>query len=178
MIISCHLVGDLGPFKGCYWVTSTERSFTPRSKKKLETSKHPLKRDSDIFFESIEGWSKKQGKTLKQTSDHQSNKSIRSKQNHTWYTRRRADVIRLQNPTEDNRAFWRMLTSANRVVLVVKTKMADISLVSRVRTRLNNSWKHGKNSKKTTWRAKSAIWRIFEGLNNPKCALWVYQRWT
>ena len=40
----------------CYSVTSTERSFTPRSKKRLETSKHPLNGDSDIFlFESIEG---------------------------------------------------------------------------------------------------------------------------
>ena len=97
---------------------------------------------------------------------------------HTWYTTGRADVIRLRNSTEDKRAFWRMLTSADRVVLVLKTKMADISLVSRVRTRLNNSWKHGKNSKKTTRRATSAIWRIFAELNNPKCALWVYRRWT
>ena len=47
------------------------------------------------------------------------------------------------------------------VVLVVKTKMADISLLSRVRTRRNNSSKHGKNSKKTTRRATPAIWRIF-----------------
>ena len=36
--------------------------------------------------------------------------------------------------------------------------MADISLVSRVRTRRNNSQKHGKN-KKTTRRATSGIWR-------------------
>ena len=51
----------------------------------------------------------------------------------------------------------------------VKTKMADISLISRVRTRRNNS----KNSKKTIRRATSAIWRIlnFVELNNPKCAL-------
>ena len=40
--------------------------------------------------------------------------------------------------------------------------MADISLVSRVRTRRKNSQKHGKNSKKTTRRATSAIWRISE----------------
>ena len=61
--------------------TSTERSFTPLSKKRLEASKHPLNGDSDIFlFESIEGWSKKQDKTSKQTSDHQTNQSIRSKQ--------------------------------------------------------------------------------------------------
>ena len=33
---NCHLdtqPGDLGPFKGCYSVTSTEKSFAPRSKK-------------------------------------------------------------------------------------------------------------------------------------------------
>ena len=41
--------------------------------------------------------------------------------------------------------------------------MADIALVSRVRT--------GRNSKKTTQRATSAIWRIFAELNNPKGAL-------
>ena len=46
--------------------------------------------------------------------------------------------------------------------------MADISLISRGRTRRNNSLKHGKNSKKTTQRVTSAIWRIFAGLNNPK----------
>ena len=54
--------------------------------------------------------------------------------------------------------------------MVVKTKMEDISLVSRVRTRQNYSQKHGKNSRNTTRRATSAIWRIFAGLNNPKCA--------
>ena len=49
--------------------------------------------------------------------------------------------------------------------------MADISFVSRVRNRENNSQKHGKNSKKTTRRATSTTWRIFEELNNPKRAL-------
>ena len=48
-------------------------SFTPRSKGRLETSKHPLNGDSDILFESINGWAKKQDKTSKQTSDHQTN---------------------------------------------------------------------------------------------------------
>ena len=57
------------------------------------------------------------------------------------------------------------------VVLVVETKMADISLVSRVRTRQNNSLKYGKNSKKTNRRATSAVWRIFAELNNPKRAI-------
>ena len=42
--------GDLGPFKGCYSVTSTERSFSPRSKKRLETSKHPLNEGIGIFL--------------------------------------------------------------------------------------------------------------------------------
>ena len=46
--------GDLGPLKGCYSVTSTERSLSPRSKKRLETSKHPVNGGSDIFlFELI-----------------------------------------------------------------------------------------------------------------------------
>ena len=45
--------GDLGPLKGCYSVTSTERSFSPRSKKRLETSKHPVNGGSDILFELI-----------------------------------------------------------------------------------------------------------------------------
>ena len=48
--------------------------------------------------------------------------------------------------------------------------MADISLVSRVRTtagtrRNNYIQKHGKNSKKTTQRATSAIWRMFAELD-------------
>ena len=55
--------------------------------------------------------------------------------------------------------------------MAVKTKMADIALVSRVRSRRNHSLKHGKNSKKTTRRATFAIWRIFGELNNPKRVL-------
>ena len=54
------------------------------------------------------------------------------------------------------------------VVLVVKKKMADILLVLRVR---NYSSKHCKNSKNTTRRATSTIWRIFAELNYPKRAL-------
>ena len=61
------------------------------------------------------------------------------------------------------------------VVFVVKTKMADTSLVSRVRTtagtRRNNGKKRGKNNKKTTRRATSAIWRKFAELDKPKRAL-------
>ena len=55
---NCHLdtqPGDLGPLKGCYLITSTKRSFSPRSKKGLETSKHHLNGGSGIFlFELIE----------------------------------------------------------------------------------------------------------------------------
>ena len=47
------------------------------------------------------------------------------------------------------------------------SEFANISLVSRVRTRRKNSKRHGKNSKKTTRRTTSAIWRIFAELNNP-----------
>ena len=57
IMYNCHLdtqPGDLGPFKGCYLVTSTERSFSPRSKKRLETSKHPLNGGSGILFELLE----------------------------------------------------------------------------------------------------------------------------
>ena len=57
IMYNCHRdtqPGDLRPFKGCYSVTSTERSFSPRSKKRLETSKHPLNGESGIFlFELI-----------------------------------------------------------------------------------------------------------------------------
>ena len=57
IMYNCHLdtqPGDLGPFKGCYLVTSTERSFSPRSKKRPETSIHPLNGGSGIFlFELI-----------------------------------------------------------------------------------------------------------------------------
>ena len=53
-----------------------------------------------------------------------------------------------------------------------KQKMVDISLVSGVRNRRKNSWKHGKNSKKTTRRAISSIWKSYiEELNNSKRAL-------
>ena len=50
--------------------------------------------------------------------------------------------------------------------------MANTSLVSRVRTtaktKQNNGLKHSKNSKKTTRRATSAIWRTFAELDKPK----------
>ena len=49
--------------------------------------------------------------------------------------------------------------------------MADISLVSRVRTRRNYSLKHGLNSKNTTRRTASAICRTFAELKNPRRAL-------
>ena len=50
--------------------------------------------------------------------------------------------------------------------------MADTSLVSRVRTTAGTgeimAKKHRKNSKKTTLRATTAIWRIFAELDRPK----------
>ena len=107
---NCHLdtqPGDLGPFKGCYSVTSTERSFSPRSKKRLETSKHPLNGGSGIFlFELIginRGMIEKVGQNLSPKSADESHMKLRGER----------DVIRLRNPTEDKRAFRRMLTSAD-----------------------------------------------------------------
>ena len=53
--------------------------------------------------------------------------------------------------------------------------MADISLVSRVRTtagtRRNNSEKHGKKQQKDNSEATSATWRIFAELDKPKRTL-------
>ena len=73
-------------------------------------------RCSGIFLvESIEGWSKKQDKTSKQTSDDQTNQSGRSKRSlHESQGKLRGerDVIRLRNRAEDERGFRRMLTSA------------------------------------------------------------------
>ena len=113
---NCHLdtqPGDLGPFKGCYLVTSTERSFSPRSiKKMLETSKHPLNGASSIFlFELIginRGMIQKVGQNLSPKS-----KDDRSADESYITLRGEHDVIRLRNPTEDKRAFRRMLTSAD-----------------------------------------------------------------
>ena len=109
-----------GPFKGCYSVTSTEGTFSIRqeawSRRNIKTL---FPNGCRIIFlvESIEGWSKKQDKTSKQTSDHQTNQSGRSKQSlHESHGEARGerDVIRLRNPTEDKRAFRRMLTSADQ----------------------------------------------------------------
>ena len=58
----------------------------------------------------------KQDKTSKQTSTHQTNQSGRSKRSlheSQGEPRGERDVIRLRNPTEDKRAFRRMLTSAD-----------------------------------------------------------------
>ena len=48
--------------------------------------------------------------------------------------------------------------------MVVKIKVAGTSLVSRVKIQLELGVIIAKNSKKTTWRATSAIWRIFAEL--------------
>ena len=55
------------------------------------------------------------------------------------------------------------------VALVMNTKWRNISLVSRGRSRRAIGQKHtcSKNSKKTTRRKTSAIWRTFADLNNP-----------
>ena len=112
---------DPGPFKGCYSVTSAERTFLmrqeARSRRNIKTS-FPNRCSGIFLVESIEGWSRKQDKTSKQTSGHQTNQSGRSKQKYTWVTgkyipRVERDVIRLRNPTDDRRAFRRMLTSAD-----------------------------------------------------------------
>ena len=77
-------------------------------------------RCSGIFLvESIEGWSKKQDKTSKLTSDHKTKinhigRSKGSLHDSQGEPRGEGGVIRLRNPTEDKRAFRRMLTSADR----------------------------------------------------------------
>ena len=123
IMYNCHLdtqPGDLGPFKGCYSVTSTERSFSPRSKKRLETSKHPLNGGSASSFlnwlESVEEWSKKWDKPSHQKSNKSDIARDIDDRNEdesqiNWGER---DVIRLRNWTEDKRAFRWMLTSAEQ----------------------------------------------------------------
>ena len=49
----------------------------------------------------------------------------------------------------------------------VRTKWWNISFVSRGKNRRTIGEKHSKNSKNTTRRTTSAIWGIFEELNNP-----------
>ena len=92
---------DPGPFKGCYSVTSTERTFLIRRNIKTSFSNGC----SGIFWdESIEGWWKKQDKTSKKTKI-----TIEAKQKNTWVTgkyrkykpRDEHDIIRLRSPTED-----------------------------------------------------------------------------
>ena len=69
---------DRGPLKGCYSVTSTERTFSMRSetwwRRNIKTS-FPNGCSGIFLVELIGGWSKKQDKTSKQTSDHQTNRS-------------------------------------------------------------------------------------------------------
>ena len=112
---NCHLdtqPGDLGPFKGCYSVTSTERSFSPRSKKRLETSKHPLNGGSGIFLFELIGINR----GMIQNVGHNLSPKIKqvgyADESHIKLRGER-DVIGLRNPTEYKRAFRRMLTSAD-----------------------------------------------------------------
>ena len=73
---------DPGTFKGCYAVTSAERTFLMRqeawSRRNIKTP-FPNRCSGIFLVESIVGWSKKQDKTSKQTSDHQTDQSGRSK---------------------------------------------------------------------------------------------------
>ena len=89
-------------------------------------------RCSGIFLvESIEGLSKKQDKISKQTSDHQTNQSGRSKRSlHESQENPRGerDVIPLRNPTEDKRAFRRMLTSADPPQTAAENRTTFLSL--------------------------------------------------
>ena len=92
---------------------------------------------SGIFLvESIEGWSNKQDNTSKQTSDHKTKinpeRTIGAKL--TWVTggttRRAWRLIRLRNPTEDKRAFRRMLTSADLLKIVPAARTYGLYLCS------------------------------------------------
>ena len=113
--------GDLGPFKGCYSVTSTERSFCPRSEKRFETSKHPLNGGSGIFLFELIGISRGLIEKVGQNLSPKINKSDtddRSADESHIKLRGERDVIRLRNPTEDKRAFRRMLSSADPSTMV------------------------------------------------------------
>ena len=80
--------------------------------------------DSGIFlFESIKGWSKKQDKTSKQTSDHQANQSIRSKQNHRYkiYTTRR---VWRHTFTKSDRRWKGLLTDVHECWPLLREKQA------------------------------------------------------
>ena len=83
--------------------------------------------------------------------------------------RQKCKPLQVNAPLTEKTWGWRW------VVFVVTTKMADTSLISRVRTtagtRRNNGEKHSKNGKKTTRRATSAIWRIFMELDKSKRTL-------
>ena len=81
------------------------------------------------------------------------------------------------SPLQDKAPLIEKTWGRGWVVLVVKKKMANISLVSRVRTtagtRRDNNEKHDINSKKTTRRATSAFWRIFAELDKPRSTVTV-----
>ena len=120
IMYNCHLdtqPGDLGPFKGCYSLTSTERSFSQRNEKRLETSKHPLNGGSGIFLFELIGINRGMIEKVERNLSPKINKSAtddRSANESHIKLRGERDVIRSRNPTEDKRAFRRMLTSADR----------------------------------------------------------------
>ena len=120
IMYNCHLdtqPGDLGPFKGCYSVTSTERSFSPRSKKRLETSKHPLNRGSGIFLFELIAINRGMIEKVWQNLSPKIKQVGYRRSKYRWITyspsRRAWRTIRLRNPTEDKKAFRRLLTSAD-----------------------------------------------------------------
>ena len=115
IMYNCHLAWWSGAIQRCYSVTSTERSFNRRSKKRLETSKHPLNGDRDILmFESIEGWSKKTRQDL-ETNIRSSNKSVYDQSSSIYkYTTRRAWRHTFAKSDWRLKDLSRLLTSADR----------------------------------------------------------------
>ena len=89
----------------------------PRSKKRLQKSKHPLNGGSDIFLFELIGINRGMIQKVGQNLSPKSNKSDiddRSADESHITLRGERDVICLRNPTKDNRAFRRMLTSADQ----------------------------------------------------------------
>ena len=117
-VISSWMPFDPGPFKGCYSVTSAERTFLmdwcAKRLDRGETLKHPFQTDavaSSWFNQSRDERRSKTRLRNKHQIIRRSNWSLRESQGKRGGER---DVIRLRNPTEDKRAFRRMLTSAEQ----------------------------------------------------------------
>ena len=74
-------------------------------------------------------------------------------------------------PLQNFPFFWKYIFNLATPIRTNEHEYFYCLLVWRVRTGRKNSSKHGKNGKKTTQRATSAIWRIFAELDKPKRAL-------